>query len=106
MSGECQKCNEHCLDCKCEHKWLCAECFKQKYKPNEDFDWRTVSFVPMRCEKCRDEPVVFTHPKVTGHLNCALYGELSEEQKALTDYLLDKLNEIYSKVEIDQKFDI
>jgi hypothetical protein len=59
MSGECGKCMEHCLDCACDKKWLCAECFKKSFNLDDEFDWRKVGIVYFRCHKCGDDPVIF-----------------------------------------------
>lgn len=59
MSGECEKCTEHCLECACDKKWLCAACFKQAFNLGDDYDWRKVGVVYFRCHKCGDSPVIF-----------------------------------------------
>ena len=46
-----------------DEKLLCAECFKEKYRPTEEFDWREVKMFPMKCETCQDSPVVFFYPR-------------------------------------------
>lgn len=41
-----------------ENRWLCSACFKEIYKITDDFDWRKVGIIHMRCDKCGDDPVI------------------------------------------------
>jgi hypothetical protein len=50
MSGECDKCGEHCLDCKCNSKKLvhhpCPDYIKQFFSTVE---------IPKYCPECKNE---------------------------------------------------
>jgi hypothetical protein len=38
--------------------WLCAECAKTEYNIPDEYDWRKVPIVWIKCDECGDDPCV------------------------------------------------
>lgn len=62
MSGECEKCGEHCLDCKCYEK---CKCYKHPATHPQEFDMLISEFgmmdnvliqeIEATCKVCHDK---------------------------------------------------
>ena len=42
-----------------KNRWLCIECYKKKYNPPENFDFRKLGILQIKCDKCLAIPVMF-----------------------------------------------